>query len=102
MAYSTEVVREGCILNDVEANFVISLIVSEFPAEPYSWGGSRGTETEVDVTGARLLDWLDEDDVIKSREVAIETFGADEVRDAELRARACFDPCSLTEMEMAA
>ena len=40
------------IEEELEATFDIT--VEEYPAEPYSWGGSRGTETEVT---ARLLSW---------------------------------------------
>lgn len=101
--YAIHITREGCVgPQDREAKFHLSVLVSDYIREPFSHGGGRGVGQEIDVTWARLLDWYDDDGVLRSRDEAMAAFGDGEVRDAELRARDRFDPCSLTEMEMAA
>ena len=64
-------------VEDVPCEFDVEIEVS--PAEPYSWGQSRGTETEITatLTAVKLGGWK------ASREIAVQIFGADAIERAE-------------------
>lgn len=64
-------------VEDVPCEFEIEIEV--YPAEPYSWGQSRGTETDISaaLTSVKLGGWK------ASREIAVQIFGAEAIERAE-------------------
>lgn len=64
-------------VEDAECEFEIE--IDTYPAEPYSWGQSRGTETEITatLTAVKLDGWK------ASREIAVQMFGEDAIDRAE-------------------
>lgn len=64
-------------VEDVPCEFDVEIEVSHL--EPYSWGQSRGTETEITatLTAVKLGGWK------ASREIAVQIFGADAIERAE-------------------
>lgn len=57
------------------ADCLMDIEVETYPAEPYSWGGSRGTETDVSAT----LSSLEVEGDRMTRAKAVEVYGAAEV-----------------------
>lgn len=61
------------------ADCLLDIEVETYPAEPYSWGGSRGTETDVSAT----LSSLEVEGDRMTRAQAIEVYGPAEVERIE-------------------
>lgn len=58
-------------------NFTIELETETYPAEPYSWGGSRGSETEItsmEIVGVQV------GGLTLTEEQATKMFGEDAIR----------------------
>lgn len=67
-------------VEDTECEFDVEIDV--YPAEPYSWGQSRGTETEITATMTAVkLGGL-----TITRDQAVQMFGADAIERAEAAA----------------
>ena len=64
-------------VEDVECEFDIE--IETYEAEPYSWGGSRGTETEIDAT----LKSVKLGGLTITRDQAVLMFGEDAIERAE-------------------
>ena len=61
--------------DDIEADCLFEIETDTHPAEPYSWGGSRGSETDVSAT----LKSIDIDGSVMPRAKVIEVFGIKEI-----------------------
>lgn len=70
---------------EVEAEAEWRLDCEEYPAEPFSHGGSRGTELEV---SAHLIRWGGN----RTREDAVRLYGEDEIKRQEAWASASYSP----------
>jgi hypothetical protein len=70
-------------VEDVECEFDIK--IETYEAEPYSWGGSRGTETEIDAT----LKSVKLGNLVITRDQAMLMFGLDAIKRAESVAEDC-------------
>lgn len=71
--------------DDIELDATWNITVETFPAETYSWGGSRGHDTEVT---ARLSDW----DGGRPRSDAVRLYGPRFVSRFEDFVAAAYDP----------